>query len=251
MLNGISDSDCCLGLDFFCCCFIRLQKLCSIICISKHRPCLLGATWSPTAFITDDVFANQDGINLGSVVVDEMVGSVILIYSLCFHKDHCDPSSTMMIESRDDGLSWSSPRNISVQIGVQSFAPGPGFGIQVSDGCPAAPLRCWWWLPRCCRRTTEALRASPREAGGVRPRHVGRRRRLLHTQRRPRRELVQRRLAEEHPLQPEEETAGLQPWRVPSTNLGVKIVVVTFFVFYMGSYYYNSVMAITMKVLWR
>lgn len=99
-----------------------------------------GATWSPTAFITDDVSPLQDGINLGSVVVDETVGSVILIYSVCFHLYHCKPSSTMMIESRDDGLSWSLPRNLSDQIGVQSFAPGPGFGIQVRGGHPTTPL---------------------------------------------------------------------------------------------------------------
>lgn len=99
-----------------------------------------GATWSPTAFITDDVSPHQDGINLGSVVVDETVGSVILVYSVCFHQYHCKPSSTMMIESRDDGLSWSSPKNLSDQIGVQSFAPGPGFGIQVRRGRPAAAL---------------------------------------------------------------------------------------------------------------
>lgn len=173
-----------------------------------------GSTWSPTAFITDDVRSLQDGINLGSVVVDETVGSVILIYSVCFHLYHCKPSSTMMIESRDDGLSWSSPRNLSDQIGVQSFAPGPGFGIQVRGGRPTAPLSFASTalpLPFCCLCTPEALRTGQREAGGVRSRHAGRRRRLLHTERRPRRKLVQRRLSEKHPLQPEEETAGLQP----------------------------------------
>ncbi|XP_026144829.1 sialidase-1-like [Carassius auratus] len=97
--------------------------------IALRRSTDRGATWSPTSFIVDDGDL-VDGLNLGSVVVDEETGAVIVIYSLCFHRYHCKPSNTMMVQSLDDGFTWSAPRNLNPQLGLMSFLPGPGFGIQ-------------------------------------------------------------------------------------------------------------------------
>ena len=104
--------------------------------VSSHPHLLLlhplpGSTWSPMSLILDDGLV-VGGLNLGVVLVDEVAQSVILVYTMCFLHHQCSPSSIMMVETLDDGLSWSRPRNLSEQLGVKSFAPGPGFGIQVN-----------------------------------------------------------------------------------------------------------------------
>jgi len=97
-----------------------------------------GVTWSNSEFIFDDGDV-KDGSNLGTVVVDSDTKTVFVIFTFCPHT--CPVSETMMIKSEDNGVTWSKAVNLSSQIGNFVFAPGPGYGIQVSFICiPAYSL---------------------------------------------------------------------------------------------------------------
>lgn len=97
-----------------------------------------GITWSNTTFIEDDG-EDPDGLNLGTVFVDEDANRVFVVYSYCAHK--CVYHTTYLISSDDFGDTWSKPSNLSDQIGTSLFAPGPGFGIQVM-GLSATAFYC-------------------------------------------------------------------------------------------------------------
>ncbi|XP_062904029.1 sialidase-1 [Mobula hypostoma] len=88
-----------------------------------------GVTWSPTTFLDNDG-SKIDGLNLGVILVDEEVGRIFIVFTMCAHYYRCNVSSTLLIESCDDGRTWSKPRNLSHVIGTKVFMPGPGYGIQ-------------------------------------------------------------------------------------------------------------------------
>ena len=108
--------------------------------LAMRRSTNQGLTWSNTTFIEDDG-EDPDGLNLGTVFVDEEKNRVFVVYSHCAHK--CVYHTTFLISSDDFGLTWTKPLNLSDQIGTSLFLPGPGFGIEVYTsffmyiGCPS------------------------------------------------------------------------------------------------------------------
>ncbi|XP_033110116.1 sialidase-1-like [Anneissia japonica] len=91
-----------------------------------------GYSWKPQQFIENDgsIF---DGISLGSVVVDDELGNIFIVFSRCNHYEKCNISSLYYVKSEDDGYTWNKPVNMSVQIGTKAFAAGPGYGIQLKN----------------------------------------------------------------------------------------------------------------------
>jgi len=73
----------------------------------------------------------KDGSNLGTVVVNSDTKTVFVIFTIRPHS--CPVSETMVIKSENNGVTWSKVVNLSSQIGNFVFAPGPGYGIQVSS----------------------------------------------------------------------------------------------------------------------
>nr|XP_006821458.1 PREDICTED: sialidase-1 isoform X1 [Saccoglossus kowalevskii] len=89
-----------------------------------------GYTWEPQQFVSDDGSIVKDGLNLGAILSDDEKGIMFIFYTMCAHYDHCDTSTTHVIRSYDDGVTWTNSFNVSEQIGTRMFAPGPGYGIQ-------------------------------------------------------------------------------------------------------------------------
>lgn len=88
-----------------------------------------GSIWFFIVFIVNDgdVF---DGLNFGVVVSDVEIGVVFFFYFFCVYKVGCQVVFIMLVWSKDDGVFWSIFWNFFLDIGIEVFVFGLGFGIQ-------------------------------------------------------------------------------------------------------------------------
>lgn len=102
-----------------------------------------GRTWTPLQVVADD------GVNtLGNPcpVVDRSTGIIWLLFSRSLGEDTEDEitagtsrerTQVWITQSKDEGLSWSQPRNISAQATRPAwtwYGTGPGIGLQLASG---------------------------------------------------------------------------------------------------------------------
>ncbi len=121
-----------------------------------------GRTWEPMRIIMDKgcwggLPEAQNGIGDPSILVDEQTGE-ILVMAVWVHGIGNDrawtgvgagmtPEETaqlLLVSSRDDGRTWSEPRNITAQVKDPSWGltlQGPGRGIRMQDGTLVFPIQ--------------------------------------------------------------------------------------------------------------
>ena len=121
-----------------------------------------GHTWEPMKVIMDmgqwgGLPDAQNGIGDPSVLVDETTGEifVVAVWTHGLGNDRAwnqvgsgfEPQETaqmMIVSSKDDGKTWSEPRNITRQVKQESWRftlQGPGRGITMSDGTLVFPIQ--------------------------------------------------------------------------------------------------------------
>ena len=121
-----------------------------------------GRTWEPMKVIMDmgrwgGLPDAQNGIGDPSVLVDENTGEifVVAVWTHGLGNDRAwnqvgsgfEPHETaqlMIVSSKDDGKTWSEPRNITRDVKQESWRftlQGPGRGITMSDGTLVFPIQ--------------------------------------------------------------------------------------------------------------
>ena len=121
-----------------------------------------GRTWEPMRIIMDmgtwgGLPEAQNGIGDPAILVDERTGEIFVV-AVWVHgigNDRAwtgvgqgmapeETSQLMIVSSRDDGRTWSAPRNITPQVKDPSWSltlQGPGRGITMRDGTLVFPIQ--------------------------------------------------------------------------------------------------------------
>lgn len=121
-----------------------------------------GRTWEPMRIIMDmgewgGLPESQNGIGDPSILVDDRTGAVFVVAawthglgnnrawtSVGQGYDPIETAQLMLASSRDDGRSWSAPRNLTRQIKQPHWyftLQGPGRGITMRDGTLVFPIQ--------------------------------------------------------------------------------------------------------------
>lgn len=99
-----------------------------------------GETWSDAVTVTNvthqSTIAAGDGINPGSAIYqpskENRQGTIWFGWVECFHK--CTVPYQFVKYSKDGGLSWSPPHDITHDVmALSKFAYGPGYGLYLPD----------------------------------------------------------------------------------------------------------------------
>eukprot|EP01052_Picozoa_sp_SAG31_P003147 SAG31_NODE_118_length_24006_cov_8.219266_7_plen_366_part_00 len=120
-------------------------------------------TWGPMQYLYNDTQPLADGLNLGAAVYDAVSKTAHVLFNECndeFGKPPCGPTgSLLVISSRDFGLSWEPPRNLThhmVAAGYAALNPGPGSGIQLETGRLVVPA----WGPTLAKSGSQCMCAG-------------------------------------------------------------------------------------------
>ncbi|MES2694573.1 MAG: sialidase family protein [Verrucomicrobiota bacterium] len=103
-----------------------------------------GVTWQPVQVLWDD---GRNACSNPIVIVERTTGEIILIvtHNIGAQKDQMTlmagrgegHGTVWVMKSRDDGVSWSAPAEITSQVKLPDmgfYAVGPGVGIQLQSG---------------------------------------------------------------------------------------------------------------------
>jgi hypothetical protein len=115
-----------------------------------------GRHWGKHRRIVNDTdpwhAALQDGVQMGAALYDNVTKTTFVFYTTCTHqcKMRNISASSLFITSKNDGVTWSEPTNITTMFtmeGMYMMAFGQGLGVQFPQTTTALGLLmiCGWF----------------------------------------------------------------------------------------------------------